>query len=180
MVFDYDKSIQVLERTPKILKELLSGLSDDWVLHNEGGDTWSPYDVMGHLVHGERTDWMNRLEIILSDQGNKTFIPFDRFAQFKESEGKSILQLLDEFESLRKTNLDRISNMHLSANDFKRKGIHPAFGEVTMTQLLSTWTVHDLTHLGQVTRVMAKQYQSEIGPWIKYFRQLQSQAGANQ
>ncbi len=173
MLFDFNKSIQILERTPVILKDLLSGLSDDWVLHNEGGDTWSAYDIIGHLIHGERTDWMNRLEIIMNHEGNKTFVPFDRFAQFKESEGKSLEQLLEEFDTLRKTNLMKLKSLGLLKQDFERTGIHPAFGEVTLAELLSTWTVHDLTHIAQISRVMAKQYKSSIGPWIKYFRLLQ-------
>ena len=173
MEFDLNKSIQILERNPVILKDLLSGLSDDWVLHNEGGDTWSAYDIIGHLIHGERTDWMNRLEIIMNHEGNKTFVPFDRFAQFKESEGKSLEQLLEEFDSLRKTNLIKLKSLGLSKPDFERTGIHPAFGEVTLAELLATWTVHDLTHIAQISRVLAKQYKSSIGPWIKYFRLLQ-------
>jgi len=173
MDFDLNKSLQLLERTPRILRELLSGLSEDWVLHNEGGDSWSPYDVIGHLVHGERINWMSRLEIIMNDEGNKKFIPFDRFAQFKESEGKSLEQLVEEFDSLRKTNLVKLKSMDLSKADFARKAIHPDLGEVTLAELLSTWTVHDLTHIAQIARVMGKQYKSSIGPWIKYFRILQ-------
>jgi hypothetical protein len=173
MEFDLDKSIQVLERTPKVLKDLLADLQDDWIINNEGGDTWSPYDIIGHLVHGERTDWMNRLEIILSDDKNKTFVPFDRFAQFKESEGKSLLQLLDEFDALRKANLIKLRSLRGRNTDFNKTGIHPALGEVTLSQLLSTWTIHDLTHISQITRVLAKQYKASIGPWVNYFRLLQ-------
>jgi hypothetical protein len=173
MEFDLDKSIQVLERTPTILKDLLSGLPDDWVVNNEGDDTWSPYDIIGHLIQGEKCDWMTRLEIILNEGDNKNFVPFDRFAQFKESEGKSLLQLLDEFDSLRKTNLLKLNTLRNRMSDFNLKGIHPELGEVTMAELLATWTVHDLTHISQISRVMAKQYKKAIGPWIKYFRVLQ-------
>ena len=173
MQFDLDKSIQVLERTPKVLKDLLADIHDDWIVNNEGGESWSPYDIIGHLVHGEKTNWMNRLDIILSKEKNNTFVPFDRLAQFKESEGKSLLQLLDEFDALRKTNLIRLKSLRDRMADFSKTGIHPELGEVSLAQLLSTWTVHDLTHISQITRVMAKQYKASIGPWVNYFRLLQ-------
>lgn len=172
MNFDLNKTTDVLERTPKILEDLLSGLSDDWILNNEGDDTWSPYDIVGHLIHGERTDWMVRLEIILH-KDDKKFIPYDRFAQFKESAGKSLQQLLSEFALLRKENLQKLKSLNITENDLNKTGIHPEFGEVTLSQLLSTWTIHDLTHIAQITRVMAKQYEEAIGPWIKYFRVMQ-------
>lgn len=172
MEFDLNKTFEILERTPKVLNELLPDLSGDWTKNNEGDDTWSPYDIIGHLIHGEHTDWMGRLNIILSD-GDKHFIPFDRTAMFKESEGKSLHQLLDEFSELRINNLEKLRSLKLSEDDLNRTGIHPAFGEVTLKQLLSTWTIHDLTHIAQITRVMAKQYKEAIGPWIAYFRVLQ-------
>ncbi len=172
MNFNLNKTTAVLERTPKILEDLLSGLSDDWTMQNEGDDTWSPYDIVGHLLHGERTDWMPRLEIILHRE-NKNFIPYDRFAQFKESEGKSLQQLLSAFAVLRKENLQKLKSLHLTEADLNKTGIHPEFGDVTLRQLLSTWTIHDLTHIAQITRVMAKQYKEAIGPWIKYFRVMQ-------
>ena len=172
MEFDLNNTLQILERTPQVLKDLLSGLSDDWVLQNEGGDTWSPYDIVGHLIHGEHTNWMCRLEIIMQEGGNKTFIPFTRSTQFTASEGKSLKQLLDEFESIRKRNLKKLKELSLTGSDLSRTGIHPEFGEVTMAQLLSTWTVHDLTHLSQIIRVMAKQYKTSIGPWVNYIRLL--------
>ena len=172
MNFDLNKTTDVLERTPKILEDLLSGLSDDWIVNNEGDDTWSPYDIVGHLIHGERTDWMVRLEIILHKE-DKNFIPYDRFAQSKESKGKSLQQLLSEFTLLRKENLQKLKSLNLTENDLNKTGIHPEFGDVTLRQLLSTWTIHDLTHIAQITRVMAKQYKEEMGPWMKYFRVMQ-------
>lgn len=172
MHFNLNKTLEVLEKTPNVLHELLSGLSDDWVMNNEGDDTWSPYDIIGHLNHGERTDWMERLEIILH-KDDKKFIPYDRFAQLKESKGKSLQQLLSEFRELRKNNLQKLKSLHLNEEDLNKTGIHPEFGEVTLRQLLSTWTIHDLTHIAQITRVMAMQYKEAIGPWIKYFRVMQ-------
>lgn len=172
MEFNLTKSIEVLERTPRVLEELLSGIDDEWVMNNEGDDTWSPYDIVGHLIHGEHTDWMGRLDVILYKE-DKNFIPFDRVAMFRESGGKSLQQLLSEFTELRKNNLQRIRNLDLTEEDLDKTGIHPAFGEVTLRQLLSTWTIHDLTHIAQIARVMAKQYKEAIGPWIEYFRVLQ-------
>lgn len=168
MEFDLEKGIPILARTPLILKTWLTGLSDEWVHQNEGPDTWSPYDIVGHLIHGERTDWMQRLDIILSDSGNKTFVPFDRFAQFRDSQGKTLDMLLGEFEALRWQNLDVLRDKQLGPADYARKAMHPSLGEVTLSQLLSTWIAHDLGHLAQIGRVMAKQYKKEIGPWIAY------------
>ena len=172
MQFDLTKTFEILERTPQVLQDLLSGLPEDWIMNNEGGETWSPYDIVGHLVHGEHTDWMGRLDVILNKE-DKRFIPFDRTAMFKESEGKDLQQLLKEFTELRKNNLEKLRGLHLTAADLDKTGIHPAFGEVTLRQLLSTWTVHDLTHIAQISRVMAKQYKEAIGPWLQYFRVLQ-------
>jgi hypothetical protein len=172
MQFDLNKTMEILERTPIVLTELLGGISEDWVMNNEGEETWSPYDIVGHLVHGEHTDWMGRLDIILNKE-DKHFIPFDRTAMFKESEGKTLQQLLNEFAELRKNNLEKLKSLALTEKDLDKKGIHPAFGEVTLRQLLSTWTIHDLTHIAQITRVMAKQYKEAIGPWMEYFRVLQ-------
>ena len=172
MKFDLAKSVQVLERTPVVLADILQNVSNDWTMNNEGDDTWSPYDIVGHLIHGERTDWMPRLEIILHKE-DKKFIPYDRFAQFKESEGKDLQQLLSEFSELRKENLLKLRSLTLNEDDLNKTGIHPEFGDITLRQLLSTWTIHDLTHIAQITRVMAKQYKEAIGPWIKYFRVMQ-------
>lgn len=173
MDFDIKKGIEILERTPLVLQALLSGISEEWIVPNEGEKTWSPYDIMGHLIHGENTDWMERLEIILGEGNNKEFRPFDRFAQFEESKGKSINELLQEFENLRKNNLELLTSKNISEKDLQKIGIHPSFGEVTLSQLLATWVAHDLNHIAQISRVMAKQYKDAVGPWVEYLRILQ-------
>lgn len=173
MNFTIEKSIEILERTPNVLNTMLQNISTDWTLNNEGGETWSVHDIIGHLIHGEKTDWIPRAEIILSEKPDKTFEPFDRFAQFEESRGKSLTQLLDEFKILRKKNIELLRSKKLTDKNLEEKGIHPAFGEVTLSQLLSTWVVHDLNHIAQISRVMAKQYKSEVGSWVEYLRILQ-------
>jgi hypothetical protein len=170
MKFNLDKSYQILERTPTVLKTILAGISADWVMNNEGPETFSPYDVVGHLIHGEKTDWRVRAAMILEYGESKTFEPYDRFAQFEESKGKSLPQLLAEFKGLRAKNLEWLKSLQLKPDDLDKTGMHPGLGQVTLKQLLSTWVVHDLTHIAQVSRVMAKQYKEEIGPWIEYFR----------
>lgn len=172
MKFSLQKSYQILERTPAVFKTLLDGLDENWVMNNEGPETFSPFDVIGHLIHGEKTDWIPRTKIILEYGTSRPFTPWDRFAQFKESEGKTITQLLDEFAGLRQENLVMLKALKINETDLDKKGIHPALGEVTLKNLLSTWVVHDLTHIAQVTRVMAKQYKEEIGPWPEFFRIL--------
>lgn len=173
MNFSFNKSIEILERTPKVLELMLENLSDEWTMNNEGPETWSPYDVLGHLVHGEQTDWIIRTKIILSGSENKAFTPFDRFAQFEESKGKSLTDLLDEFKKARKKNLNFLKGLNLSENDLNKTGIHPKFGDITLRQLLGTWTVHDLSHIAQIARVMSKQYKDAVGPWIEYLPILQ-------
>ena len=163
--------IEILERTPHTLESLLLNLSDEWLMNNEGENTWSPYDIIGHLIHGERTDWVTRTKIILSNTINKTFEPFDRFAQMNQEE-KPISELLKEFKELRTKNLNVIKALKLTPDDLSKKGIHPDLGEATLQELLSTWVVHDLGHISQVTRVMAKQYKTEVGPWKQYLRIL--------
>jgi uncharacterized damage-inducible protein DinB len=160
--------IPILNKTPETIQVLLHDLPESWTHTNEGLDTWSPYDVVGHLIHGEKTDWIPRMEIILSDRDDKTFQPFDRFAQFQDSQGKTLSQLLEEFAQLRKKNLDILTQKNLTDSDLQKKGMHPALGEVTLGQLLSTWVVHDLNHLAQISRVMAHQYKKEVGPWEAY------------
>jgi len=172
MKFDFAKSYQVLERTPFILKALLSHQHDDWIMNNEGPETFSPYDVIGHLIHGEKTDWAERAKIILEYGVSKPFVPWDRFAQYEESKGKSLSQLLDEFERVRNENVTWLKSLNLTETDLDKKGMHPSLGEVTLRNLLSTWVVHDLTHIAQITRVMAKQYKEEMGPWPEFFRIL--------
>lgn len=164
--------MEILNRTPAVLRILLSGLHKDWILQNEGPGTFSPFDVVGHLIHGEKTDWIPRTRIILEYGTGKSFEPYDRFAQFSNSEGKSLAQLLDEFETLRMENLDWLRSQELTDEDLDKKGMHPTLGEVTLRNLLATWVVHDLTHLAQITRVMAKQYKDELGPWPEFFRIL--------
>ena len=173
MNFSIEKSLEILERTPKVLDVLLQGLSDDWTTNNEGPETWSAYDVVGHLIHGEITDWIPRADIILSQNPDKKFTPFNRFAQFEESKGKSLQQLLEKFKTLREKNIEHLRSQKITSTDLEKKGIHPAFGEVTLAQLLSTWVVHDLNHLAQVSRVMAKYYLKDVGPWTAYLKILQ-------
>jgi hypothetical protein len=168
MEFDLKKSTEILRRTPYVLETLLQGLSEEWTHTNEGDATWSPFDVVGHLIHGEKTDWMIRMEIILSKGTQEKFTSFDRFAQFEESKGKNLTQLLEEFKSIRKQNIALLASKKLTAADLQKKGVHPVFGEVTLQQLLATWTAHDLGHLGQIARVMAKQYKTAVGPWKQY------------
>ncbi len=172
MNFTIEKSMEILERTPEVLEAMLQNISVEWTENNEGGETWSAFDVLGHLVHGEKTDWIPRVEIILSDRQDKTFEPFERFAQFEESKGKTLPELLDEFKRLRKKNIDVLRSKKLTGKNLEEKGVHSAFGEVTLAQLLATWTVHDLDHVAQISRVMAKQYKEEVGPWIDYLRIL--------
>ena len=172
MDFSLSKSIEILERTPDSLIHLLEGISQDWTSCNEGENTWSVYDVIGHLIHGDRTDWLIRAELILSEKEDKSFIPFDRFAQFDDSKGKSLMDLLLEFKEIRSYNLLKLKEFNISDIDLNKTGIHPAFGEVSLSQLLSTWVVHDLDHITQIARVMAKQYKEEVGPWVEYLKIL--------
>ncbi len=166
--FDLAEAIQILERTPRVLKVFLSDLPESWILSNEGGESWSPFDIVGHLVHGEKTDWITRAQITLTDNQDKSFPPFDRFAQFNDSKGKTLPILLDEFEALRSKNIEILQEMNITEADYLKIGIHPNFGEVNLKQLLSTWVVHDLGHIRQIARVMAKQYAGEIGPWRQF------------
>ncbi len=165
--FNLEKSLEILRQTPNTLYSLLGGLSDPWIHQNEGEETWSPFDVVGHLIHGERTDWVPRLNSILFDD-DKNFTPFDRFAQFKNSEGKTLKHLLLEFKEVRAENLNYVSSLNLSEKDWNKEGIHPEFGAVTLSQLLATWVTHDLGHIAQISRVMAKQYKNDVGPWTNY------------
>ena len=171
--FHVDESVAVLTRTPATLDALLRGMPDIWVRRNEGNDTWSAFDIVGHLIFGERTDWIPRARIILEQGEARAFDPFDRFAQFKESQGKSLEQLLDEFARLRKENLAALRTLNLQPEDLKRRGKHPELGVVTLAELLATWAMHDLTHLHQLSRVMASQYRQTVGPWSAYLGVLQ-------
>ncbi|HEV8081352.1 MAG TPA: DinB family protein [Chitinophagaceae bacterium] len=170
MNYDINKSIEILERTPLVLNELLGNLSNDWLMNNEGPETFSPYDVVGHLIHGEKTDWKCRIQRILDEGNTKAFDLFDRFAMYEESKGKTINQLLSEFELLRRENIIWFKNLGLTPADLNKPGLHPKLGDVTLKNLLATWVVHDLTHIAQITRVMAKHYKEDLGPWSEFFR----------
>ena len=172
MKFALDQAIVILQRTPGTIKSLIENLGENWTNANEGPETFSPFDVVGHLIYGEKTDWVVRAKIILQGTNQKTFEPFDRFAQERESKGKSLNQLLTEFEFLRNENIYWLNEQNLSTKDLERTGIHPTLGAVSLTHLLAYWVVHDLTHIAQITRVMAKQYKDEIGPWTEFFRIL--------
>lgn len=174
MNFELEKSIEILERTPDVLIDMLGGLSEDWTSANEGEQTWSAYDVVGHLVHGEKTDWIPRTEVVLSGKSERRFEPFNRFAQFEESRGKSLQDLLAEFKQLRHQNIEHLRSKRITNKDLQETGTHTAFGEVTLSQLLATWVVHDLNHIAQISRVMAKHYKDDVGPWIEYLRILKS------
>jgi hypothetical protein len=168
MDFHLTDGVAVLERTPATLRSLLGGLSPAWTEADEGTDTWSPYVVVGHLIHGERTDWIPRAQIILAQGTERTFTPYDRFAQFRESQGKSVAALLDEFAQVRAQNIATLRGWQLTDAHLALEGQHPEFGAVTLKQLLATWVAHDLGHLVQISRVMAKQYRDAIGPWRAY------------
>ena len=166
--FNLAEAVAILTRTPATLDALLRGLPDIWVHSNEGKDTWSAFDIVGHLIVGERTDWMPRVRMILERGEERPFDPFDRFAQAKESQGKAVEQRLGEFARLRRENLVVLQGLNLQPRDFTRRGKHPALGVVTLSELLATWAVHDLTHMHQLSRVMAHQYRDAVGPWSAY------------
>lgn len=165
--YNLDDGVAILERTPASLKALLSGLPETWIRATEGKGTWSPFDVIGHLIHGERTDWIPRARHILAGD-MRPFESFDRMAQFTESEGMSLGELLETFTHLRGENLAALVDMNLTEADLERKGLHPELGEVTLGQLLATWVVHDLDHVAQIARTMAKAYGEATGPWTAY------------
>jgi hypothetical protein len=172
MEFNLADTIAVLGRTPATLNALLRGLPNAWLRGNEGNDSWNAFDIMGHLIVGEQTDWVPRVRIIMESGETRPFDPFDRFAQ-KKNRGKSLEELLDDFDRLRKENLAALKGLNLQPEDFDRRGMHPALGVVTLSQLLSTWVVHDLTHLHQLSRVMAHQYRDAVGPWSVFLGVLQ-------
>jgi hypothetical protein len=168
MDFDLQSAIAVLERTPSTLDALLSGLPSAWIAGNEGGDSWSPFDVVGHLIDGELTDWMARLHVILAQGANRRFEPFDRLRHRERNKGRQLGDLLTEFRHLRERNLSELRTLNLTADQLALTGVHPAFGDVTLRQLLATWVAHDLGHIQQIARVMAKQYRDAVGPWEAY------------
>ncbi len=168
MDFDLTAGIVVLERTPHTLRAMLAGLPPAWTDATEGPETWSPYVIVGHLIHGERTDWIPRAQLILAHGPQRRFTPYDRFAQFRESQGKSLADLLDEFARLRAENLVTLAAWRLTDAQLALEGEHPELGPVTLRQLLATWVAHDLGHVAQTARVMAKQYREAVGPWRAY------------
>jgi uncharacterized damage-inducible protein DinB len=166
-------TIALIARTPVALNALLRDLPESWTQRNEGEGTWSVYDVVGHLIHGEKTDWMPRTRILLEEGEARPFDKFDRWAQQRESEGKTLPQLLDEFARLRADNLDQLRALNLTKQDLAKRGRHPALGSVTLSHLLATWAAHDLTHLHQISRIMAHQYRDAVGPWTIYLGVMQ-------
>ena len=171
--FSLAEATAVLTRTPTILNTLLRGLPSVWVRCNEGKESWNAFDIVGHLIVGERTDWMPRVRIVLENGEARPFDPFDRFEQLKERQEKSMEQLLDDFARLRTENLAALRALNLQPGDLTRRGRHPALGVVTLSELLATWVVHDLTHMHQLSRVMAHQYRDAVGPWSAYLGVLQ-------
>lgn len=172
-----DEAVAILARTPAALDAMLRGLPEGWLAAHEGGETWSPFDVVGHLIHGERTDWMTRVRVILEHGEARAFDPFDRFAQFAASEGRTLESLLDEFAALRRDSLRDLAALRLTAADLDRRGRHAALGAVTLRQLLATWVAHDLDHVTQISRVLARQYSDEVGPWRAYLRIISGTQG---
>ena len=173
METDLHQTVSLLTRTPAALNALLRDLPEEWTFRNEGDDTWSAFDVVGHLIHCERTDWMPRARIVLQFGETRAFEPFDRSGHMREGQGKSLGQSLDEFARLRSENLGELRALNLRPEDLGRRGLHPSFGVVTLSQLLATWAAHDLTHLHQVSRIMAHQYREAVGPWSAYLGVLQ-------
>jgi len=188
MNFDILRSIEALSATPPALRALLGNLSDDWVKPETGSEksriqhpeskiqsaAWQPYDIVGHLIHGEQTDWIARARIILDQADDPTFVPFDRFAQFENSHGKPLAQLLEEFEKLRTENIDILRAWKRTDEQLELEGNHPELGRVTLRQLLATWVVHDLNHVRQIATAMAMRYETEVGPWKEYLTILRA------
>lgn len=168
MNFQIEQAVEVLSQTPSVLNSLLGNLSDEWTMEKENADGWSAFDIVGHLIYGEETDWIPRAEIILAQGENLTFEPFDRFAQFEKSEGKTLKELLETFAALRAGNIEILCRMNLTPEQLKLKGIHPELGEVNLEQLLATWVVHDLTHIRQIAIVLAQKYTENVGVWKEY------------
>lgn len=168
MKFELEQGIEILSQTPKTVKSLLGNLSDEWIESDDNPENWSPFDVVGHFIHGEETDWIPRAEIILAQGENLTFEPFDRFAQFEKSKGKTLGELIEIFRDLRDKNLEKLRQMNLTSEQLNLKGIHPELGEVNLEQLLATWVVHDLTHIRQIVTFLAQKYSENVGGWREY------------
>jgi hypothetical protein len=179
MEHNLQNEISLLTHFPAALNALLRELPEAWALRNEGENTWSAFDVVGHLIHGERTDWMPRVKMVLQFGETKTFESFDRGGHVRDSQGKSLGQLLDEFSRLRSANLDELRALNLRQEDLDRRGRHPALGVVTLSELLATWAAHDLTHLHQISRVLAYQYREAVGPWRAYLGVLRCSGHAS-
>lgn len=173
MDFQLSKAIEILSQTPTTVNSLLENLSGEWISATAGAGDWSAFDVIGHYIHGEETDWIPRARIILAQGENLTFEPFDRFAQFEISKGKTLSELLETFADLRRKNIETLKSWNLTDKQLDLKGIHPELGEVTLRQLLATWVVHDLTHIRQILSIMAKQYAEDVGAWKAYLSILQ-------
>jgi hypothetical protein len=168
MDYRFDDALPVLRRTPDVLDTLLRDLPASWIAATEGPDSWSPFDVVGHLIHGDRTDWVPRIEHVLRHGDTLSFPPFDREAMFETSRGSSLADLLGTFRSVRDESIETVVSLALTEADLERRGRHPEFGVVTLRQHLATWVAHDLDHIGQIVRVMARQYSHAVGPWRKY------------
>lgn len=168
MNFNLNKSYEILSSTPSVLEKMLCGLSQEWIMQNEGEGTWTPAEIVCHLIHCEEDDWIARLKIILDETSDKKFKPFERTLGFENSKEKSISELVNEFKKLRAENLIYLKDLNLNAEQLEKTGIHPDFGEVRLKQLLAAWVVHDLSHIAQICRVMSKQYSEEVGPWKEY------------
>jgi hypothetical protein len=173
MNFDLNLTIEILRQTPYTLMRMLDGLSTEWTANSGESENWAPYDVIGHLIHGEETDWIPRAENILAQGEERTFEPFDRFAQFDRSKGRPLNDLLTEFAHLRNINIEKLIGFELTPQQLELRGTHPAFGPVTLAQLLATWTVHDLNHIRQIITYMARRYEQDVGPWKQYLSILQ-------
>ena len=173
MEFELEKATEVLGRTPAVVRSMVSGLSDDWTASSELKDVWGVFDVVGHLIHADETDWIPRAEVILAQGEDRDFPAFDRFGQFEKSRGKTLSELLDEFDAIRKECIATVRGWELTDEKLELRGVHPEFGEVTLKQLLATWVVHDLTHIRQIATIMAKKYEEAAGPWKAYLSILQ-------
>jgi len=172
MKFEVQKAVEVLRQTPYTIGRMLDGLSDEWTASSGDPENWEPYDIVGHLIHGEETDWIPRAEIILAQGENRTSVPFDRVAQFQRSKGRSRDDLLTEFAYLRNVNLETLVRWQLTPEQLALEGVHPELGEVTLEQLLASWVVHDLNHISQIARKLAVKYADDVGPWRAYLSVL--------
>lgn len=172
MKYEMKKAIEVLSRTPLVLETLLTGLSNEWIHNNEGPGTWSPFEVVGHLIVNEETNFLPRTQLILSDEVSKVLMPIDMTAHLERFRGRSMETIIKEFKDLRAQNLQTLQSLHISNNELSKTAMHPKVGEVKLSHVLSTWVAHDLIHIGQITRTMAKQYKNEVGPFIEFLTRL--------